>query len=88
MCSSCRCFCAFTLPKKTVSYRFCTAGGTGVGRESDGNCGDGLGVVLARVLTLVREVVLRIEERSDAVPELRDVRVLGGTDPAPRPLLA
>lgn len=59
-------------PTKTASYRFCAAGGTGVGRDS-------LLVVwvLARVLVLVRDVVvalLRMEERSEAEVDAREVR--------------
>jgi hypothetical protein len=57
---------------KTASYRFFAAAGTGVGRDS-------LLVawVLARVLELVREVVvalLRIDERSEAEADVRDAR--------------
>lgn len=42
--------------------------------------------MLARVLILVREVVLRMDERSDAVVDARDVRVLLGPDPGVRGL--
>lgn len=60
------------LPTNTASYRFLADAGTGVGRDS-------LLVVwvLARVLVLVREVVvalLRIEERSEAEVDARDAR--------------
>jgi hypothetical protein len=60
------------LPTNTASYRFFAAAGTGVGRGS-------LLVawVLARVLVLVREVVVALlwmEERSEAEVDARDAR--------------
>ena len=73
---------ARTFPAKTASYRLRAAGGTGVGRVSCANLG--LGVVVLRVLTLVREVaVLRIEERSEveaADVEARELRYEGGRE--------
>ena len=75
---------AATFPENTTSYRLRAAGGTGVGRASCANLG--LGVVVLRVLTLVREVaVLRIDERSEfdaegADVEARELRDEGGRE--------
>ena len=75
---------AVTFAKNTSSYRVRAAGGTGVGRVSCANLG--LGVVVLRVLTLVRDVaVLRIEERSELDPEgvdvdARELREEGGRE--------
>ena len=73
---------AITFPLKTASYLLRAAGGTGVGRAS---CADlGLGVVVLRVLTLVRDVaVLTIEERSEveaAEVDARELREEGGRE--------
>jgi len=57
---------------KTASYRFFAAAGTAVGRDSLL-----IAWVLARVLVLVREVVvalLKIDERSEADVDARDAR--------------
>ena len=65
-----------TFAAKTLSYRLRAAAGTGVGRTRDAlSTGAEAGALLKLVRDVVVVPVLRIDERSEAVVDMRDVRM-------------